>query len=275
MRGPGRRPAVRVHIGREFASPDPAKCSRPRPYGIVAGSGITFAVAAAITLRASPVNGPSSPPTHERSSLQPAIRGTCAPGGVLGYFADSMSWRLSGYWTRAAATDLGPSIGLWAVVVSVVSDRLLGRGRRLENHNEAYARIELLRNVWFFERCTNKELDALAKRNAHRPAGWQGACDAVNKAPSSSSSSKGGRGNSGNRYHRYVGTGSFFGEMSLLERLLAAHRHDDQPTTVLVLTAKAFDELVAPMPSVDRKMLIVLAKSASASSKSLRRPTSA
>jgi CRP-like cAMP-binding protein len=32
-----------------------------------------------------------------------------------------------------------------------------------------------------------------------------------------------------------------------------------EPTSVLVLTTKAFEELVTSMPSVDRKMLMVLA----------------
>ena len=57
-----------------------------------------------------------------------------------------------------------------------------------------------------------------------------------------------------------LGPGSFFGEMSLLERLpRVATVTTTEPTTVLVLTAKDFDQLVTSMPSVDRKMLIVLA----------------
>jgi CRP-like cAMP-binding protein len=57
-----------------------------------------------------------------------------------------------------------------------------------------------------------------------------------------------------------LGPGSFFGEMSLLERLpRVASVTTIEPTTVLVLTARAFDQLVVSMPSVDRKMLTVLA----------------
>jgi len=42
--------------------------------------------------------------------------------------------------------------------------------------------------------------------------------------------------------------------MSLLERLpRVATVITTEPTTVLVLTARAFDDLVASMPSVDRK----------------------
>ena len=58
-----------------------------------------------------------------------------------------------------------------------------------------------------------------------------------------------------------LGSGSFFGEMLLLERLpQVATVTTTEPTSVLVLTAQAFTTLVASMPSVDRNMLIVLAQ---------------
>src|SRR5476649_2909464 len=57
-----------------------------------------------------------------------------------------------------------------------------------------------------------------------------------------------------------LGPGTFFGEMSLLQhKPRVATVTTTEPTTVLVLTAKEFDKLVASMPSVDRKMLIVMA----------------
>jgi len=124
------------------------------------------------------------------------------------------------------------------------------------------ARIEFLRNVWLFERCTRKELAAIATLATplDLPAG---------KVLAS-------QGEQGKEFFVIVsgraeasregftiggmGPGSFFGEMSLLERLpRVATVTTTEPTTVLVLTAKAFDQLVADMPSVDRKMLIVLA----------------
>ena len=124
------------------------------------------------------------------------------------------------------------------------------------------ARIELLRNVWLFERCKKKELEALAKvaTPVDLPAGRVLAT----------------QGEQGDEFFVIVsgkadatkddvtiGTlapGSFFGEMSLLERLpRVATVTTTEPTTVLVMTARAFDKLVASMPSVDRKMLIVLA----------------
>jgi CRP/FNR family transcriptional regulator, cyclic AMP receptor protein len=123
-------------------------------------------------------------------------------------------------------------------------------------------RIELLRKVWLFERCTNKELDALASlaTPVDLPAG---------KTLTT-------QGEAGQEFFVIVsgkveatrdnvpigtlGPGTFFGEMSLLEHLpRVATVTTTEPTSVLVLNAREFDELVASMPSVDRKMLIVLA----------------
>jgi CRP-like cAMP-binding protein len=124
------------------------------------------------------------------------------------------------------------------------------------------ARIELLRSVWLFERCTKKELKALAALatpldlKAGRVLATQGEQGAEffvivsGKAEATREDVTIGT----------LGSGSFFGEMSLLERLpRVATVTTTEPTTVLVLTAKAFDKLVASMPSVDRNMLIVLA----------------
>jgi CRP-like cAMP-binding protein len=123
-------------------------------------------------------------------------------------------------------------------------------------------RIELLRKVWLFERCTAKELDALAKlaTPVDLPAGKVLA-------------TQGERGDQffvivsgkveATRDSVSIGTleaGSFFGEMALLERLpRVATVTTTEPTTVLVLTTKAFEKLIASMPSVDHNMLIVLA----------------
>jgi CRP-like cAMP-binding protein len=123
-------------------------------------------------------------------------------------------------------------------------------------------RIDLLRNVWLFERCTNKELEAIARL----------------ATPVDLSSGKvlATQGEQGNEFFVIVsgkaeatregvniatlGPGSFFGEMSLLERLpRVATVTTTEPTTVLVLNSREFDSLVASMPSVDRNMLIVLA----------------
>ena len=125
------------------------------------------------------------------------------------------------------------------------------------------ARIDLIRNVWLFERCTKRELDAIAKvaTPLDLPAG---------KVLTS-------QGEQGREFFVIVsgkveatrdgvtigtlGAGSFFGEMLLLERLpQVATVTTTEPTSVLVLTAQAFTTLVASMPSVDRNMLIVLAQ---------------
>ena len=122
--------------------------------------------------------------------------------------------------------------------------------------------IEVLGSVWLFSRCTKKELQALASlaTQIDVPAGKVLAT----------------QGQTGNEFFVIVsgkaeatrngipigvlGPGTFFGEMSLLEHLpRVASVVTTEPTTVLVLTAREFDTLVASMPSVDRKMLTVMA----------------
>ena len=57
-----------------------------------------------------------------------------------------------------------------------------------------------------------------------------------------------------------LGPGSFFGEMALLDRQpRAATVTASEPSEILVIEAQAFRSLVETMPSVDRKMLAVLA----------------
>jgi CRP/FNR family transcriptional regulator, cyclic AMP receptor protein len=121
---------------------------------------------------------------------------------------------------------------------------------------------ELLGGVWLFSRCTKKELDAIGSLatpidvKAGRVLATQGQTGSEffvivsGKAEARRSDVPIG----------VLGPGMFFGEMSLLEHLpRVATVTTTEPTTVLVLTAKAFDKLVASMPSVDRKMLTVMA----------------
>ena len=122
--------------------------------------------------------------------------------------------------------------------------------------------IEVLSNVWLFSRCTKKELAALAAlvTQVDVPAGKVLAT----------------QGQTGHEFFVIVkgkaeatrndmpigvlGPGTFFGEMSLLEhKPRVATVITTEPTTVLALTSKEFDKLVATMPSVDRAMLIVIA----------------
>jgi len=123
--------------------------------------------------------------------------------------------------------------------------------------------IQLLQNVWLFERCSKKELEAIAKvaTPLDLPAG---------KLLTT-------QGQKGSEFFVIVsgkakavredieigtlGPGSFFGEMSLLEDLpRVATVTTTEPTTVLVVHGRDFNRLVTEMPSVDRKMLIVLAQ---------------
>jgi CRP-like cAMP-binding protein len=125
------------------------------------------------------------------------------------------------------------------------------------------AQIELLRNVWLFERCSKKELEAIAKvatpldlpadklLTAQGQKGSEFFVLVSGKAKAVREGVEIGT----------LGPGSFFGEMSLLEDLpRVATVTTSEPTTVLVVHARDFNRVVTTMPSVDRKMLMVLAR---------------
>jgi CRP-like cAMP-binding protein len=123
--------------------------------------------------------------------------------------------------------------------------------------------VELLRAVWLFERCNKRELDALQRittpldvpagkvLTAEGDIGREFFVIARGKAEATR----------GGVTIATVGEGSFFGEMSLLDRRpRSATVTTTEPTTLLVIDAGAFNALVGTMPSVDRKMLVVLAE---------------
>ena len=124
-------------------------------------------------------------------------------------------------------------------------------------------RISLLGDVWLFERCTRSELDALQRVAtmldvpARKVLAEQGETGReFFTLVSGSAEVTRGRTQVG-----VLGPGSFFGEMSLLERKpRTATVTTLEPTTVLVLAARDFDAVVKTMPSVDRKMLIALSE---------------
>ena len=122
--------------------------------------------------------------------------------------------------------------------------------------------IDMLFSVLLFSPCTKKELEALASlaTQVDVPAGkvlaTQGQTGSEffvivsGKAEATRSDVPIG----------VLGPGTFFGEMSLLEhKPRVATVTTTEPTSVLVLTAREFDKLVESMPSVDRKMLTVIA----------------
>jgi CRP-like cAMP-binding protein len=125
------------------------------------------------------------------------------------------------------------------------------------------ARIELLRGVWLFERCSRAELTNLAS-----------AATAVNVPGGKVLAREGDVGReffvivsgtaTATRNRVTIGTlgpGDFFGEMALLDRQpRAATVTTCEPTELLVLTTQAFTGMTDTMPSVDRKMLAVLAR---------------
>ena len=115
--------------------------------------------------------------------------------------------------------------------------------------------------MWLFERCSNRELSALQRiaTPLEVPAGKvlttegeigreffvivRGKAEATRGGVALAT----------------VEAGSFFGEMALVDRRpRSATVTTLEPSTVLVITAGAFNALVGDMPSVDRKMLLVL-----------------
>ena len=123
--------------------------------------------------------------------------------------------------------------------------------------------VELLGNVWLLERCSKKELDAIAR-----------VATALDVPAGKVLTKQGDRGieffvlvrgkAEATREGTVIGTlgpGSFFGEMSLLDDLpRAATVTTTEPSTVLVIHARDFNTVVTDMPSVDRKMLVMLAR---------------
>jgi CRP-like cAMP-binding protein len=124
-------------------------------------------------------------------------------------------------------------------------------------------RVELLRSVWLFERCSRAELEVLASAAT------------ILDAPAQKVLAR--EGDIGREFFVMVsgtaeatrngvaigtlGPGGFFGEMALLDReTRAATVTTCETSAVFVLTARAFLGVVDTMPSVDRKMLAVLAR---------------
>jgi len=129
-------------------------------------------------------------------------------------------------------------------------------------HIRKQERVELMRNIWLFERCNRQELEAL-----------QRAATEIDVSVGRTLTRQGdlgreffiivdGKAEVTRNGHRIavLGPGSFFGEMSLLDkRPRTATVTAMEPTRVLVMNARSFETVVASMPSVDRKMLAVLA----------------
>ena len=124
------------------------------------------------------------------------------------------------------------------------------------------AQVELLRGVWLFERCSRRELAMIAS--------------AATTLDVSEGRVLAREGDVGREFFVLVAgrckvtrngvnvgileAGSFFGEMALLDRQpRAATVTACEPSQVLVLTTQAFTGVVDSVPSVDRKMIAVLA----------------
>ena len=123
--------------------------------------------------------------------------------------------------------------------------------------------IEALRSVWLFERCSNRELTGLQRIatvlevDAGRDLTEEGD---IGREFFVILSGKVEATRSGVSIAT-LGAGSFFGEMALLNRQpRTATVTTLEPCTVLVITAGEFNAFLESMPSVDRKMLVVLAE---------------
>lgn len=121
---------------------------------------------------------------------------------------------------------------------------------------------DLLGRVWLFERCSNKELDLLqeAATEMEFPAGKELTTQGEMGRHFMVIVEGGAQVTRDGTEIAVLGPGSFFGEMSLLDgQPRTATVTTLEPTRVLMLTNAAFNGALATMPSVDRKMLTVLA----------------
>ena len=123
--------------------------------------------------------------------------------------------------------------------------------------------VDVLSGVWLFSGCTKKELTALAAlaTQVDVPAGKVLATQGQPGREFFVVVSGKAEATRGNVPIGVLGPGTFFGEMSLLEnKPRVATVTTTEPTSVLVLTAQEFDSVVEMMPTVDRKILVVLAE---------------
>ena len=131
-------------------------------------------------------------------------------------------------------------------------------------HVRSDERVKLLSGVWLFERCTKKELAAIA-RMATPVIVEQGRVLAKEGTPgqefvvvvegTASATSRG-------EEVGQIGPGSFFGELALLDGgPRTATVRALTPMLVLVLDRSEFNHLVdRAIPSVGRKMLVTIAE---------------
>jgi CRP-like cAMP-binding protein len=124
------------------------------------------------------------------------------------------------------------------------------------------ARTELLRKVWLFERCSRAELSLIAQTATTVDVGAGKVLAREGDIGREFFVIKSGSVEATRGRHR-IGTlsaGNFFGEMALLDRQpRAATIVAVEPCELLVLTAQEFVAIVDTMPSVDRKIMSVLA----------------
>jgi CRP-like cAMP-binding protein len=124
------------------------------------------------------------------------------------------------------------------------------------------SRIALLRGVWLFEQCSRAELALLAKTatavhvEADKVLAREGE---IGREFFVIVSGRVEATRSGVRLAKLF-AGDFFGEMSLVDRQRrTATVTTSEPTELMVLTRQQFLSVIDAMPSVDRKIIAVLA----------------
>jgi CRP-like cAMP-binding protein len=124
-------------------------------------------------------------------------------------------------------------------------------------------RIDLLRSVWLFAACTNRELDQLATVTAVRdvPAGGHLTREGDRRREFGVLVEGKAEVRRRGELIATVGPGDAVGEMSLLDRKQSvATVTATEPTLVLVMTAANFDMLLRELPSFARNLLTIVSR---------------
>jgi CRP-like cAMP-binding protein len=124
-------------------------------------------------------------------------------------------------------------------------------------------RVELLRSVWLFAGCSNRELDQLATVTAVRdvPAGGQLTREGDRRREFGVLVEGKAEVRRQGELIATIGPGDAVGEMSLLDRKQpVATVTATEPTLVLVMTAANFDMLLRELPSFARNLLTIVSR---------------
>jgi CRP-like cAMP-binding protein len=126
-----------------------------------------------------------------------------------------------------------------------------------------HSRVDLLRSVWLFEGCSQRELDQLATVTAVRDVHIGDVLSREGDARREFMVLISGKADVSRNGELLatLGPGDFAGEMSLLDRKeRVATLTAVEPTRLLVMTGANFDMLLRDQPSFSRKLLTVVSR---------------